>query len=87
MQLPSRPSRSFSRPVTRRLGLDDGGPASGWSIVEGSDRHDTAAERVAVLAPTEQILMLAVDLPLPSRRQRQEAVPFAVEDLIADPLD
>lgn len=39
-----------------------------------------------VLVPSEQVLMLAVDLPLPSRRQRLSALPFAIEDLIADPI-
>lgn len=32
------------------------------------------------------MLTLAVDLPFPSRRQRQTALPFAVEDQLADPI-
>lgn len=39
-----------------------------------------------VLVPSEHVLMMAVDLPLPTRRQRISALPFAVEDQIADPL-
>ena len=42
---------------------------------------------LTVLAPCERILILAVDLPLASRGQRQTAAPFAVEGLIAEPLD
>lgn len=37
--------------------------------------------------PTEQTLLLRVALPLPSHRQRQAAVAFAVEDMIGEPLD
>lgn len=40
-----------------------------------------------VLVPTEQVLLLAVDLPLASRAKRLEALPFAIEDRIADPVD
>lgn len=32
------------------------------------------------------MLTLAVDLPFPSRRQRQTALPFAIEDQLADPI-
>ena len=40
-----------------------------------------------VLVPTEQVLLLAVDLPLASRARRLEALPFAIEDRIADSVD
>ena len=40
-----------------------------------------------VAVPTEQVLMLPVDLPLPTARKRLEALPFAIEDRIADPLE
>lgn len=39
-----------------------------------------------LLVPSEQVLILAVDLPLHSRRQRLSALPFAIEDQIADPI-
>ncbi len=39
------------------------------------------------LVPTEDVLLLAVDLPLASTSQRRAALPFAVEDRIAEPLD
>ena len=44
------------------------------------------ADAAIVLVPSEQLLMLAVDLPLHSRRQRLSALPFAIEDQIADPI-
>lgn len=40
-----------------------------------------------MLVPGEAVRLLAVDLPLPTRAKRIEALPFAVEELIADPLD
>jgi len=40
-----------------------------------------------MLVPTEQVLLLAVDLPLSSRAKRLEALPFAIEERIADPID
>lgn len=42
---------------------------------------------LTVLAPSERILILVVDLPFASRAQRVKAAPFAVEGLIAEPLD
>jgi general secretion pathway protein L len=40
-----------------------------------------------MLVPTEQVRLLAVDLPLASRAKRMEALPFAIEDRIADPIE
>ena len=42
--------------------------------------------RPRVIVPGEQVLCVVVDLPLSSHRQRLEAVGFAVEGLIAEPL-
>jgi general secretion pathway protein L len=39
-----------------------------------------------VLVPAEEVLLTAVDLPLPSARRRLEALPFAIEERIAQPL-
>lgn len=47
---------------------------------------DAPASRDVIAVPTEHVLLLTVDLPLPTRRQRIEALPFAIEDRIADPL-
>jgi general secretion pathway protein L len=40
-----------------------------------------------MLVPTEQVRLLAVDLPLASRTKRLEALPFAIEDQIAEPIE
>lgn len=45
-----------------------------------------AGKRLCVLVPAEQVLLVAVDLPLSSHRQRLEAVPYAVEGMLAEPL-
>ncbi len=39
-----------------------------------------------MLVPSEDVLTLAVDLPFATRRQREAALPFAVEDAAAEPL-
>lgn len=46
----------------------------------------TEASRPVVLVPSEQVLMLAVALPPMSPARRREALPFAIEDRIAEPL-
>ncbi|WP_165799636.1 type II secretion system protein GspL [Sphingomonas oleivorans] len=43
--------------------------------------------RPTVLVPSEHVLMLAVDLPIVSRRKRVEALPFAIEDRLADRIE
>lgn len=43
--------------------------------------------QVVVLAPSEQVLILIAELPLPGRRQRLAALPYAVEDRLAEPLE
>lgn len=40
-----------------------------------------------VAVPAEEVLVVTLDLPLPSRRQRIKALPFAIEDRLADPPD
>jgi general secretion pathway protein L len=40
-----------------------------------------------VLVPTEQVRLLAVDLPLANRAKRLAALPFAIEDQIAEPVE
>ncbi len=40
-----------------------------------------------LLVPTESVLLLAVDLPLATRAKRLEALPFAIEDRIAEPIE
>ena len=43
-------------------------------------------KKACVLVPAEDVLLVVVDLPLSSHRQRMEAAPFAVEGLLAEPL-
>ncbi len=59
--------------------LDAAGP---WSA-----SADWAADVAGVvLAPSEKMRLMAVDLPLSSARQRRAALPFAVEESLAEPL-
>lgn len=76
--------------AARSLGAPDATapPASGvWTLTGGrliiAEREGPAT----IVVPTEQVRLLAVDLPLPNRAKRLEALPFAVEDRIADPLE
>jgi general secretion pathway protein L len=39
-----------------------------------------------VLVPAEEVLLMAVDLPIASARRRLDALPFAIEERIAQPL-
>ena len=60
-------------PVRGIWTLSDTGP----SIVDGEGP-------ATILVPSESVRLLAVDLPLSSRTKRREALPFAIEDRIAD---
>ncbi|RYE04288.1 MAG: general secretion pathway protein GspL [Sphingomonadales bacterium] len=40
-----------------------------------------------ILVPTEQVRLLEVDLPLANRAKRLAALPFAIEDRIAEPVE
>jgi general secretion pathway protein L len=40
-----------------------------------------------ILVPTERVRLLAIDLPLPNRARRLAALPFAVEDQVAEPIE
>ncbi len=42
---------------------------------------------LTVLVPSEKILTAVIDLPFASRRQRIQAAPYAVEGVVAEPLD
>ncbi|MBB5747183.1 type II secretion system protein GspL [Brevundimonas variabilis] len=59
-----------------------------WRIVDDRiiaiDR--TWSGPTTVLVPSEDVLTLAVDLPFATRRQREMALPFAIEDAVAEPL-
>ena len=64
-------------------------PRGVWTLAGGAPVVvETSAVGPAVaLVPTEDVLLLAVDLPLANASQRRAALPFAVEDRIAEPLD
>lgn len=65
------------------------GPAAGvWAVAGGKAiLVDATVAATTLLVPSESVLLLAVDLPLPNRAKRLAALPFAVEDRIADPID
>ena len=63
------------------------GPAGVWTL-DGRGLvvadHDGPA---TVLVPSEAVRLLAVDLPIANRARRIAALPFAVEDMIAEPIE
>lgn len=58
-----------------------------WSLSGGRLIINEPDGPATILVPTESVLLLAVDLPLSSRAKRLDALPFAIEDRIADPID
>ncbi len=74
--MPGRPARSNL-------------PSRGlWRIV---DDRILAVDRAwagptTVLVPSEDVLTLTVDLPFPTRAQRLQNLPYAMEDAVAEPL-
>ena len=71
-------------------GRQQPGPVTGlWSLGrEGPVLVDAGwTGTPTVLVPTEDILILAVDLPIANRTQRLAALPFAVEDKVSEPIE
>lgn len=64
-------------------------PSGGiWALGGGVARPVSGvAVRDLLLVPAEDVLTIAVALPLPSHARRLAALPFAIEDRIADRLD
>jgi general secretion pathway protein L len=63
-------------------------PAAGVWTLTGDRLIITVRDWPAtILVPTGQVRLLAVDLPLPSHAKRMAALPFAIEDRIAEPVD
>jgi general secretion pathway protein L len=58
-----------------------------WSLSAGRLIITEPDGAATILVPTESVLLLAVDLPLRNAAKRRQALPFAVEDRIADPVD
>ena len=74
-----RPSRAAEAPA---------GPGGVWTF-EGDELVRLAPSDVGdatVLVPSGDLLLVVVDLPLRSRRERVAALPFALEDRLAEPL-
>ncbi|WP_294299947.1 type II secretion system protein GspL [uncultured Sphingomonas sp.] len=67
--------------------LDASGPAGVWTLTGEALVASDADGPATVLVPNEAVRLLAVDLPLPTRAKRLAALPFAVEELIAEPID
>ncbi len=89
MEKPS-PSISVADENGPSLTLHRPGPGGVWSLED--DRLVCVEEAddgpAVVLVRAEHVLMLAVELPpMASTARRRAALPFAVEDRIADPLD
>ena len=80
-----RPSPPF---IADAAAADKHHAAGIWSLVGGPlheiERFDIGP--AILLVPTEQVLLLTADLPLQGLRRRAEALPFAIEDRIAQPL-
>lgn len=80
-----RLQRRIAPPVAAR----DGGLGRRWHVRGDAliDAHEGIVSPTDIVAvPAEEVLVLAIDLPLSTRRQRLDALPFAIEDRIADPL-
>lgn len=76
--------------AARLIGVPDqtDAPAAGvWTLAGGRLIIAEPGGPATVLVPTEQVRLLAVDLPLSTRAKRLEALPFAIEDQIAEPVD
>ena len=67
--------------------INASGPAGVWTLDGEALVASDADGPATVLAPTEGVRLIAVDLPLPTRAKRIAALPFAVEDLIAESID
>lgn len=57
-----------------------------WAVAGESLEPLDSSASATLLVPTEQVLVLAVDLPIAGRAKRLEALPFAIEERIADPV-
>lgn len=63
------------------------GPAGVWTLDGEALVAADSDGPATVLVPTESVRLLAVDLPIANRAKRLAALPFAIEDLIAEPVD
>jgi general secretion pathway protein L len=63
------------------------GPAGVWTLSGDALVASDVDGPATVLVPSEAVRLLAVDLPVAGQAKRLAALPFAVEDMIAEPLD
>ncbi|WP_326525696.1 type II secretion system protein GspL [Sphingomonas sp.] len=63
------------------------GPAGIWTLTGEALAASDVDGPATVLVPTEGVRLVAVDLPLPTRAKRLAALPFAIEEMIAEPID
>ncbi|WBY09403.1 type II secretion system protein GspL [Sphingomonas sp. 7/4-4] len=86
-----RPSHEANVTASRRaIGAPDASEplaAGVWTLAGGRLIIAEVGGPATMLVPTEQVRLLAVDLPLASRTKRLEALPFAIEDQIAEPIE
>lgn len=58
-----------------------------WTLTGGRTIIAEPEGPATILVPSESVSLLRVALPLASRAKRIEALPFAIEDRIADPIE
>lgn len=58
-----------------------------WTLAGGRAIIAEPEGPATILVPSESVSLLRVALPLASRAKRIEALPFAIEDRIADPIE
>jgi general secretion pathway protein L len=63
------------------------GPAGVWTLDGAALVAADADGPATVLVASEGVRLVAVDLPLPTRAKRLAALPYAIEDLIAEGID
>ncbi|MFL9842655.1 type II secretion system protein GspL [Sphingomonas sp. ST-64] len=72
------------QPISEFADVPSGGV---WTLAGGRPIIAEPDGPATMLVPGESVLLLAVDLPVASRAKRIEALPFAIEDRIADPIE
>ena len=86
-----RPSHEANVTASARaLGAPDASEplaAGVWTLAGGRLIIAERGGPATILVPTGQVRLLAVDLPLANRARRLEALPFAIEDQIAEPIE
>ena len=86
-----RPSHEANVTASARaLGAPDASEplaAGVWTLAGGRLIIAERGGPATILVPTEQVRLLAVDLPLANRAKCLEALPFAIEDQIAEPIE